>query len=186
MPFIDFNALKESVTIEQVVSLLGLKMKPSQKQLRSECPACATGGDRALVVTPERGVYFCFSDSKGGDCIALAAHIRKESPKDAAAFIAQSLSTVPQEKVKKPESNEKLQTLSGLDCRHEAIEAIGLCPDVAERFSIGYRTKGAGQGSVMIPIRDEKGVVHGWLGVTEFTFIPKDFQPTNVIPLKRA
>ena len=185
MGYTDFQALKEQCTIEQVVSLLKLEMKPSNKQLRGPCPTCKSGGDRALVVTPERGVYYCFADSKGGDLIQLAAHIRKESPKDAAAFIAQSLSTVPQAKEAK-QTSKSLQPLEHIEFEHEAVIAIGLDTDVAASLGIGYATKGVARGNVVIPVRDANGVLKGYVGVTELTFIPKDFQPSNIIPLKRA
>jgi len=95
--------------------------------------------------------------------------------------------TVPQEKpVKQPKSNEKLQPLQYLEFDHPAVIALGIDAQVAEALGIGYAGKGVARGNVVIPIRDTDGTLKGYLGVTELTFIPKDFQPTNIIPLKRA
>jgi len=47
-------------------------------------------------------------------------------------------------------------------------------------------TKGAGQGSVLIPVRDEHGEIAGYVGVQELTYVPKDFQPPqNVVQFKK-
>jgi hypothetical protein len=56
--YIDFTDLKERVAIDKVVQLLGLQMTKSGAQLRSACPACKSGGDRALAVTVQRGSYY--------------------------------------------------------------------------------------------------------------------------------
>lgn len=40
MPFIDFGALKERVSMEQAVQLLGLQLRPQGHQLRGTCPNC--------------------------------------------------------------------------------------------------------------------------------------------------
>lgn len=183
--YIDFEELKNRVDIEQVVQILGLEMKPSGKQLRGQCPACG-GNDRGLVVTPEKGVYYCFTDQKGGDLISLAAHVRGTAMKDAAQYINSSI-TVPEERVaKETKTNEKLQPLAYLEFDHPAVVALGLCPTVSEELGIGYAPKGVARGNVVIPVRDENGTLRGYLGVQELTFIPKDFEPPdNVVHLKR-
>lgn len=183
--FVDFDELKEHITIAEVVELLGLEMKPSGKQLRGQCPVCG-GNQRGLVVTPEKGVYYCFTDQKGGDLIALAAHVQGVGMREAAEFIHNS-STVPREKaVKETKANEKLQPLPYLEHDHPAVEALGLDPAIAEANGIGYAPKGVARGNVVIPVRDSDGNLQGYLGVQELTFIPKDFQPPeNVVPLKR-
>lgn len=184
MSYVDFAELKESVSIDQVADLLDLQMKPSGKQLRGPCPACNEGGDRALVITPERGAYYCFADKQGGDLIALAAHIRGEAMKDAAGFIHHSL-TVPKEKVaKETKPNKKLQPLSHLQYDHPALTAQGIDPAVAEDIGIGWATKGVARGNIVIPVRNEQGTLLGYIGCEEMTFVPENFQ-TNVVPLNR-
>jgi hypothetical protein len=88
VPFIDFGALKERVSMEQAVQLLGLQLRPQGHQLRGACPVCKTGGDRALVITPGKGLYYCFAGQTGGDQIALTAHIKGfKNQQEAAAFL---------------------------------------------------------------------------------------------------
>ena len=57
MPFVDFAALKQRVRIEDVLPELGLEMKQHAGQWRGPCPACRSGGNRALVVTPDDDVH---------------------------------------------------------------------------------------------------------------------------------
>ena len=85
---IDFGELKQRVSIERAAEMLGIKLTKSGSQLRGLCP-CKAGGDRALVVTPAKGLYFCFGAcAKGGDAITMAANVRNCSLREAAEFLA--------------------------------------------------------------------------------------------------
>ena len=70
MAFVDFAELKGKVSFSNTIEVLGLDLKQSGNQWRGKCPACNSGGDRALVVTEGKG-FFCFAASQGGDQIAL-------------------------------------------------------------------------------------------------------------------
>src|SRR5690242_13090303 len=85
--FVDFQQLKEQVAIGQVAQMLGLKLTTKGNQSRGPCPACKSGGDRALAVNAD-GRWYCFAAKKGGDCISLVAHILGKSQRDAAEQIA--------------------------------------------------------------------------------------------------
>jgi DNA primase len=98
VPFVDFAALKERVSIEHAIQLLGLQLKPAGNQLRGPCPICKTGGDRALVVTPAKGMFYCFMAQTGGDQIALVAHVKACKTTEAANFLA-GTSTVPRRSI---------------------------------------------------------------------------------------
>jgi len=87
--FVDFEALKARVKIEQTIPLLGLKLRQHGDQYRGPCPACKNGGDRALAINSGKQSYYCFSQRKGGDLIALVAHVRGMTQKDAAAYLDQ-------------------------------------------------------------------------------------------------
>jgi phage/plasmid primase-like uncharacterized protein len=80
--YIDFQELKERVSLDQVAHMLGLKLKAG----RTTCPACK-GDDRSLAVTSSKGFY-CYKSQKGGDQIALVAHVRDCGMKEAAEIIA--------------------------------------------------------------------------------------------------
>src|SRR5258706_8051999 len=71
--FVDFAAVKDHAPIEQVVSMLGLQLKPHGDQLRGACPVCG-GGDPALVVTKNKKPFFFFPRKKAGAPINLVPH----------------------------------------------------------------------------------------------------------------
>jgi DNA primase len=190
--FVDFAEVKERVSFAEALSCLGLELKGSGNQWRGPCPACKSGGDRALVVTEGRG-FFCFSLKKGGDQIALAAHILDVPAKDAARTLAQHAGLLPGAAPRTgpktvPESEgaegSKLSPLSYLEPEHDAVLALGFDPEVAKTLGIGYAPRGVCRGSIAVPIRNERGALLGYLGVQDLTYLPPDFQ-TNVVPLKR-
>jgi DNA primase len=64
-------------------------MRQHADQYRGPCPVCKQGGDRALAINSGKQSYYCFSQRKGGDLIALVAHVRGMTQKDAAAYLDQ-------------------------------------------------------------------------------------------------
>lgn len=187
MAFIDFAELKDKLSFGETINLLELGLKRSGNQYRGPCPACGTGGDRALVVTEGKG-FFCFAEKKGGDQIALAAHILGIGAKDAAQELAQragtststSRNTVPESDGAK---GKHLEPLSYLEPEHDAVIAIGFDPEVAKSLGIGYAPRGMMRGTVAVPIRDAHGVLKGYIGI-EDAKLPADFQ-TNVVPFQK-
>ena len=138
--YVDFAKLKERITIEQVFSMLDVTLKQKGDQWRGPCPTCNSGGDRALVVTKSKQAFYCFASRKGGDMIALVAHIQDVPVKDAALAIAEhtgtgtvprngtsSRGTVPQKDGGKA-SARTLQPLAYLQAAHELVQALGLDP----------------------------------------------------------
>jgi DNA primase len=194
MSFIDFGALKGRVTIEQAVGILGLSLKNNGHQLRGPCPACQQGGDRALVVTPAKGLFYCFSKRVGGDQIALAAHIRGVTVKDAAAFLAgtgtstspRPSSTVPVPATVPAEQKGQLKPLDYLQPQHEAVQALGISAETCRAFGAGYASKGIMRGRLAIPVHDRAGTLLAYCGrgvkneSPTLTF-PNGFDPHSVI-----
>jgi DNA primase len=198
--FVDFAALKEAVSFSAAIDLLDLDLKRSGNQWRGPCPSCHSAGARALVVTEGRGFY-CWGQRKGGDQIALAAHVLELPAKEAAQQLAEragivpvperdstsgkvpSHSTVPPRA--RAKETEKLQPLTYLESDHEAVFAVGFDPEFCKHHGIGYAPKGVARGHVLIPFRDEDGKLLGYVGVTE-AWLPADFQ-TNLVKFpKRA
>src|SRR5438874_2401245 len=186
MPYVDFSELKARIKIEQVIDFLKLDVKRSANQLRGSCPVCG-GADRTLAITPAKGVWFCFTAQKGGDVISLVAHVLKCEVKDAAQQLAQRFTvptTVP-EATRAYDGQKKLQALDYIEHEHPAVEALGFDLEVAKALGIGFAPRGTMKGFVLIPVRNEQGVLKGYVGVTECK-LPLDFQPaTNVVPLRK-
>jgi DNA primase len=190
--FVDFADLKEKVSFSDTIKYLKLDVKQSGNQWRGACPTCKSGGDRALVITDGKG-WFCFALKKGGDQIALVAHILDVGVKEAALELARMAGivtdtssntsrTVPQSK---EESVSQLAPLSYLDPEHDAVVAIGFDTDVAASLGIGYAPRGIMRGTVAVPIRDAQGVLKGYIGIEGAT-LPADFQSNVVAFVKRA
>lgn len=186
--FLDFEAIKAQNKIEDVASQLKLVMKPSNNQLRGACPACRAEDLRTLAITPGVQKFYCFSAQKGGDVIGLVAHILDTPMKQAAEWLCgTSTSSVLTSTVRsstQPESEngegKTLAPLSYLQPDHEAVSAVGFDTEVAKALGIGYSPKGLMRGTVAIPVRDEHGVLKGYLGITEAR-LPPSFQ-SNVVP----
>lgn len=195
MPYIDFAEVKARVPIDQAAERLGLKVSKSGAQLRAPCPACKSGGDRALVITPAKQLFYCFAAEKGGDQIALVAHIRECKMTDAAEFLGgkstvpskgTSTGTVRKDHATVPE-NEKgaLKPLDYLQADHAAVEAVGFDQETAQALGIGYASKGLMRGTVAVPVRLEDGTLAGYIGITEAKLPPRFHLSTNVVPFQK-
>lgn len=171
--YLDFQAIKDAHPIETVMQRLGLEMKQTGKQWRGKCPVCEAKGDRNLVITPEKGVFYCFSDGKGGDVIQLVAHIEGVGIKQAAAWIA---GDTPEREAKPKEraaqSSEGFQPLQYLEPDHPAVEALGIEPETATALGIGYAPRGVLRGTVAVPLRRPDGAIAGYVGLTEIEKLP--------------
>jgi hypothetical protein len=178
MPFIDFAELKTRTTIVQAAQMLNLTLKPSGNQQRGPCPSCNTGGDRALVITPDRGLFYCFPSKTGGDLIKLVAHVRGCSQNKAAQLIQSGIGgTVPTVSVRKAGTvqynsstvpqNQKagLNPLPYLEPEHPSVQALGISPATAEAFGSGYAGKGVLRGRYAVPIHSKDGILLAYVGI---------------------
>ncbi len=155
---VDFAALKTRVSIEQVLDMLGIETKKSGEQLRSKCPVCDNKSDRSLVVTPSKQLWYAFCCSKGGDCIALVAFVRKIDTKQAAAEIEAQFSGPSETRT------EAFGPLPYLEPGHPSVASLGFPEGVAKRGGVGFAGKGIMRGRVCVPIRDETGRLLGYIG----------------------
>lgn len=181
MAYVDFEAIKKAVSIDQVADWLSIKLKPqSNGQLRGLCPLCEKGDERSFVITPSKGLYFCFKGCGGGDILQLTARMKGCSTREAAVEISEHFSvgnsngststnrsTVPATTPKGPKSGtlEPLKPLEHLTTDHPAIEALGLSVPVCEALGIGFASKGIMKGRVVFPLRLQDGTLVGYQGL---------------------
>ncbi len=183
--FIDFQHLKQTIKIDSVFALLGLSLKQSGEQWRGACPACKSGGDRTLVVTPNKAAYYCFAAKQGGDVIALVAHIKTIGMKEAAAFLAEGSeppAKVPASKptlpVTVPEKKKAgFNPLTYLQPEHPAVQGLGVSAETASYFGAGFAPRGILRGRMAIPIHDRDGTLMAYCGR-----VVKDESPTLLFP----
>lgn len=181
-PFIDFAAVKERVTIEQVAQLAGLTLKKDGKSLRCECPAHG-GGPRGLVITPSEkdkkgddGVFYCFGSKEGGDRLGLLAHVNKTGQYAAVKHLAEHFGldkapAVPEEKNEGGGAERGFKPLPYLAHDDPAVLALGIPPDVAEATGVGHAPRGVHRGRVAIPLRQADGAIVGYISLSADTVV---------------
>jgi hypothetical protein len=178
--------------------MLGLVMKTQGDQLRGPCPACRSGGDRALAVNTTKQSFYCFNVKKGGDLIALAAHIRDVSQRDAALLIADRFgnsdsvsvstqSTVPNRSPQPPaQQGRELKPLDYL-VFNEAVAGLGVSEATCKAFGAGYAPKGIMRGRFAVPIHAKDGTLLAYVGVavaeeqSPKLLYPNGFDPHSAI-----
>lgn len=181
---LDFKQVKEAHDILSVAQRLGLQLKQSGEQYRSMCPKCQ-GGPRDLVITPSKGLHFCFNAKKGGDQIALVAHIKGTDQKAAAEWIAGTVpvpGTVPQEQ----KGRTNCPTLAYLESTNEDVQKFGISVETCEHFGAGYAPKGIMRGRLAIPVHDRQGNLLAYCGralkgESPTLSWPNGFDPTGII-----
>jgi hypothetical protein len=199
MSYVDFSELKTRVSITDVLAMLGVdvhRFKTHGDQLRGACPIHGGDNPRGFVVTPAKGLWYCFSGCGGGDIIALVAKTRQLSTKDAAEWIAQggtvthtvpvtvtgnSSGTVPQ--------NEKgaLKPLDYLLPEHEHVQALGVSPETAAAWQSGYAPKGIMRGRYAVPLKTKDGTLVAYVGIavtmeqSPQLHFPNGFDPQSII-----
>lgn len=184
MSYVNFQTLKERVTILDALLMLDVNPKGEGTQLRCACPACDSGDDRTIVVTPEKGVFYCHEAKQGGDVIALVAHVKGFEMKEAAIMLDKAYPVEPKQEAQKEEPEKqdpkedpaKTTVWAGLDYleyEHELIDELGFDPEDCEKIGIGYAGKGMMRGRVAIPIRLPTGQLIGYIGVAENIKIPR-------------
>ncbi len=158
---INFREIAAKHSIAQVAHA-HLQLTPENGQYRAACPACNERGNRDIVITPSKGLWYCFVAKRGGDVIGLLSHIKGISMREAALMLTEE----PVE--------EKKDKFTGLDSVHEHLEpvhemvqAMGFTDVVARALGVGYCKKGMMQGKVCIPVRNEQGRLTGYIGITD-------------------
>ena len=136
---VDFAEVKAAHPIGKVVELLGIEVtKQRNGQLRGCCPIHNGNDPRGFVITPSKGLWYCFKGCGGGDVIALVAKVKDITPKDAAEWLVgdvggTSSRTVPD----KDTVPEQFRALDYLEPDHQAVEAVGFDIEVAKALGIG-------------------------------------------------
>jgi hypothetical protein len=187
MPYVDFKAIKAAVSIEDAANLLKLPLKKSGAQLRSACPACSNDDERTIVLTPSRGLFYCFDAKVGGDCLALVQHITGLEVQDAAQFLAPKEATVPQ----KTEAGNN-RPKKGNDKSAPSFDPAAFAAKLVYVEDLGSeedaKTYGVGEhrGKLYIALRDDFGFIAGFVAVEHPTFPKTLLKNDAVVKLKRA
>lgn len=170
---LDFAAIKREHPIEKVAERLGIALKPHGHQLRGKCFS-GQGDERALIVTPAKGVWYSHVLKAGGDVLELVAAVKDVPVRDAAAWIAGA-----------PKEPEKSANGRATNAEFKPVELTHDHPSVlvhfeaadATRFGIGFKEKAAGAGNILIPVYDqETKKLAGYVGVQDITWLPEKWR----------
>lgn len=200
MPYVDFAELKASVKITDVASMLGIdlqRFKPHGDQLRGCCPIHGGDNPRGFVITPNKGLWYCFSGCGGGDIIKLVSKMRQLPPKEAAELIVERFgnptvprnSTVPLGGTRTVPQNEKgaLKPLDYLLAEHDQVQALGVSPETAATWQSGYAPKGIMRGRYAVPLKSKDGTLVAYVGIavsdeqSPTLHFPNGFDPQSMI-----
>ncbi|MGD0643267.1 MAG: CHC2 zinc finger domain-containing protein [Roseiarcus sp.] len=193
--YVDFQDLKARVNISDVLPLLGIATKAYGAQLRACCPIHKGSDPRGFVVTPAKGVWYCFGGCGGGDMIALVAKVRGCDPKDAARFIAEGTGTssgnrtVPGNSTSSPQPKDERRRgfdpeayAKGLDPAHAALASLGIAAETFRQWKAGYSTSGVNRGRLAFPIASKDGAIVGYAGRTVGEESPSLSFPNGLSP----
>ena len=168
---IDFQQVKASVTIEQVAEMLGVQLKPAAGKLRGKCPICKCDDPRMFVITPEKQLFFCFSEKKGGDALTLVSKVAAapsgKRPRPSPRTSARRSRTVPPRprRRRKGSAASTLEAYAkGLDPAHEALKPLGIAEATYRGWKCGYSASGVLRGKLAIPVAAKDGSVAGYVG----------------------
>lgn len=184
VPYLDFQAIKRSYSIEEIMTLTGLQWKKDGAGYRTACPV-HKGGPRSLAVSPgakddkgDDGVFFCHAADVGGDRVALLAHVRDSKPYAVFKELAEKRATAP---AAQPEESQPAQEegrggrgfrpLPYLDCENPAVLALGIPPEIAKATGLGFAPRGLHRGRVAIPLRQADGAIVGYISIEATTVV---------------
>lgn len=201
--FIDFNAIKRDVRMEDVLSSYGIlgDFKLNKHQYRGCCPLHNGSNKRQFVINTRSDEWYCHGEcDEGGDIIQFVASYENMSNYDAAKKLHDGFidGTPPVKKSKpikkrkkaemEPQSEPKtLQPLTYLEPDHSLLIKHGIMSDTADHFDAGYKSKGVGSGRLAIAIYDEDENLLAYCGralrenQSPKMWYPKNFDPHSVI-----
>ena len=185
----DFDEIKRSVSMEQVVAhlaIVGLKPRGSG-QWKGPCPFCK--GVDCFVVSnsggrDKTGAFNCFKCPAGGDQIELVSLVRGHPRKDRqGAFAAakelheQFLGSVARSAAadssgnRSPQPNRERRSgfdpeayAKTLDPAHRALAGLGIDPETLRQWKAGYASSGVNRGRLALPIARRDGTIIGYFG----------------------
>jgi DNA primase len=81
--WVDFNAVKQAVPIEQAINHYGMKLKRTGKELHGRCPIHNGKGEESFRANTEKNAFQCFSCQAKGNVLDFVAAMEKCSVRDA-------------------------------------------------------------------------------------------------------
>jgi DNA primase len=184
--FIGFNALKQSVSMAQVLARYGLLdgLHRSGDDLSGACPIHSGHNRQQFRVSLSKNCWICFGDCHaGGSIVDFVSRKEQIGIRDAALLIQDWFglrvgANVPNANgtrlpagisaaAPNPPNGNNLPlgfSLRPLDVKHPYLHARGLTPATITRFGLGYCSRGTLNGWIAIPIHNRAGKLVAYAG----------------------
>lgn len=192
---IDFNAIKETVSMIQILDQYGLtdQFHRSGDGLRGACPLHDGHNKTQFRVSISQNVWHCFGDcNRGGSILDFVSRKEGVGLHEAARLIRGWFGMPsrlanhqpPRPRPAQPrvhEPNPPLRfSLSGLDTGHPYLAQRGLIAETITTFEIGYCRHGMMTGRIAIPIHNAKGQLVAYAG--RWLGQPTEDKPKYLLP----
>jgi len=182
--WVDFKAVKASVTFEEVLAHYGIQLKPARGgELLGLCPF-HEDTKPSFRVNVEKKVFHCFGCDAKGNVLDFVARKEGVTIKKAAELVSEwfgvgkretaspSRDLSPSESLKKAETvpaeplepNKPLTFTLKLEPDHPYLRQRGIEPEVAQHFGIGFCSRGLMKDRIAIPIHDAEGQLVAYAG----------------------
>lgn len=173
--FVGFEALKQTVTMAQVLDRYGLadRFHRSGDNLSGVCPLHGGHNPTQFRVSLSRNCWICFGDCHcGGSIIDFVSRKERIGIRDAARLIQDwfSITLATQRRAAIPqltpwENNPPLPfTLSDLDQTHPYLQTRGIAAETLATFGVGFCAQGSLAGWIAIPIHNAAGKLVAYAG----------------------
>jgi DNA primase len=203
--FVDFKAVKASLTMEQILKHYGLldQFKRGSDSLSGPCPIHKGSNPTQFRVSISKNIWNCFSECKhGGNTLDFIARMENVSIHQAALKAIEwfdiDAEAVPEEEPEaetpQPQKARPLRPatepsvpnkplkfrLDKLEREHPYLKERGLTLETVIDFGIGYCSKGMHEGRIAIPIHNVVGEVVAYAG--RFPGEPGEDTPKYKLP----
>ena len=148
--FVDFQKLRETITLEQIVNMLQLQTKPSGKNLRADCPFCEAKS--ALYLNREKQLWYAHCCQIGGDGAGLYAKVKGIGNNEAGNELAAHFNVEPGKRPDIRIDKDECPKLDYLIEDHDACRALGLTPEICKEWQAGYAPRGTLVSCICIPV----------------------------------
>jgi DNA primase len=208
-PYVDFKAVKQAVSIVQILDHYQLtdRFKRNGDSLTGPCPLHNGQSPTQFRVSISKNCWHCFSECKsGGNILDFVARKENVSIREAALRIASwfnlsfekpvtngetkqtpAESTTPAAKTTADPATQEAGVnkplgfqLQNLDAAHPYLTERGLTPENIAEFGLGFCTKGSMAERIVIPIHNADGKLVAYAGRWPGT-LPED-QPKYKLP----
>jgi DNA primase len=201
--WINFRAIRQSLSFEAVLRLYHVEPKIKGTQHHDFCPLPNHNGkknSRSFSANMDKGIFQCFGCQAKGNVLDFAVlmdngdvhdphSVRKTALKLQNHFNLRSQGTPPprvekakpEQRVKEKENKQVLVNapldfeLKDLDAEHPYLKSRGFNAETIERFGLGFCSRGYHKGRIAIPLHNDEGKLVGYAGrIVDDTLIDED------------